>query len=65
LKIIEKKIVIVRLMCPKCSVFLGKMPPALCPRCKTELSLGGVFPDPQARFTSVKLENLNDPYDNY
>jgi len=36
--------------------------PDLCLRCKTRLT---TFDEPTPHFTNTRLENLNDPYDNY
>jgi len=55
-------------VCPQCKMFLTKDTnkiPDSCPRCKTRITK---FDDPTPRYTkfhNVKLENLNDPYDNY
>ena len=37
MKIRIQKIEIIRFVCPRCSVFLGKFPPIECPRCKEKL----------------------------
>lgn len=50
--------------CPKCSVFLPKIPPPFCPRCNTQLDDPEInlLPKPLAAGT---LTNLDDMYDHY
>ncbi len=41
-----KKIMLIRLMCGQCSVFLDKNPPPNCPRCNVKLDGLDNFPSP-------------------
>jgi len=59
--------IIKRLRCGKCNCYLGTNPPPKCTRCSEPID-DNEFSQPQPQFTkfsSVKLQNLNDPYDNY
>lgn len=64
MKIDKKQLFYYRMTCPKCSVFLPKIPPPFCPRCNTQLDDPEInlLPKPLAAGT---LTNLDDMYDHY
>jgi len=46
MKIKTQEVKIFRYVCPKCSIFLGKIPPSACPKCKTHLERDFTTPQP-------------------